>query len=78
MNAEDFRVALARLNMSQVDMARYLGVSKTTISKWARGTGKIHRMAELAVEARLREHEKGAHHNAGTADRECELEPICE
>jgi len=58
LNAEDFRVAKARLNKSNAEMADLLGVHCNTTSRWARGDYPIPKIAALAIEKLLEEKEQ--------------------
>ena len=66
VNAEEFRIARAKLNLSYSEIARHLGVSRVTASRWARGASPIPRMAKLVIEQMLKEKKsEGGAVNAG-------------
>ncbi|MCL2600603.1 MAG: helix-turn-helix transcriptional regulator [Treponema sp.] len=56
MDAEDFRVACARLDLSYKEMAKTLRVSLTTCSRWAKGT-RIPFTTEVYIQQMLADHE---------------------
>lgn len=53
MSPTEFRVALAKLNLSHVKMAELLRVSHATISNWARGDRRIPYTAEVVIKQML-------------------------
>ena len=69
MTPVDFRVALAKLNVSHSRMAELLRVSPATVSNWARGERKMPYTAEVVINQMLAAAEGGIEH-ADTAQRE--------
>jgi DNA-binding transcriptional regulator YiaG len=58
MTPEEFKEWKARMRLSQVELARRLDVTETTIYRWERGLAPISRMLVLAlkqVEAEIKE-----------------------
>ena len=57
MTATDFRIACAKLDVSQRQMARYLEIHEQTVSHWARGRRNIPHQYAAAIEKLLSESE---------------------
>lgn len=66
MDAKEFRIACATLNLSHAEMAKLLKKSKSTVSRWVTGKFPVPHMAALAIKQLVNEFEGGAEH----ADKE--------
>ena len=55
MTAEELTKIKKGLGLTNKSFADALGVSQATMQRWCKGTYKIPRVAELAIEARLQQ-----------------------
>ena len=56
MKPEELRIACALLGWNYTDLAKKLRVSRSTVSHWANGRGKIPGLAAFAIEGILKSH----------------------
>jgi transcriptional regulator with XRE-family HTH domain len=59
MDAKEFRIALDRLGLSQLEAARLLGVKSRTVQRWAAGNPRVGEPAAQALRAWTRLAERG-------------------
>lgn len=58
MTPKQFRAKRERLQLTQAELAKKLGVRLNTVSRWELGQAPILRITEIAIECLVKKHAK--------------------